>query len=114
TIFVLATYADGRPAKATIHVNELQPFETNDLGVGQFELTPQSNEVPLTVAALDNDGLQGHRHTKLACGFAVDDFLLRTDKAVYRGGDMVHLTALGGGVQPVFVDILKDKQTLLT
>lgn len=114
TIYVLVTYADGRPVKAAIHVNEEEPFETNALGVGSFELTPKSNEVSLTVAALEGNGLQGHKHVQLACGVAGDDFLVRTDKAVYRGGETLHLQALGGGGEPVFVDLLKDRQTLLT
>ena len=39
---------------------------------------------------------------------------MRTDKAVYRGGDTMTLTALGGGSGPVFVDLIKDGQTMLT
>src|SRR5262249_36988628 len=49
---------------------------------------------------------------RLSCGEDSNDFLLRTDRAVYRGGDTVRLIALGGGRDPVFVDLLKDGQTV--
>jgi len=48
----------------------------------------------------------------IPCGPA-NDFLVRTDKAVYRGGDTMKLTA-EGGAGPVFVDLVKEGQTLLT
>ena len=50
----------------------------------------------------------------LACGNHVGDFLIRSDKAIYAGGDTMTLTALGGGNEPVFVDLIKDGQTMLT
>ena len=37
-----------------------------------------------------------------------------TDRAVYKAGQTMTLTALGGGAEPVFVDLIKDGQTLLT
>ena len=39
---------------------------------------------------------------------------MRPDKAVYAGGETMKLAVLGRGVEPVFVDLLKDGQTLLT
>ena len=35
-------------------------------------------------------------------------------KAVYTAGDTMHLVAFGGGQEPVFVDFIKDGQTVLT
>src|SRR5262249_54121781 len=32
----------------------------------------------------------------------------------YNGGETMRLTALGGGFEPVFVDLIKDGQTILT
>ena len=50
----------------------------------------------------------------LTCGKADDDFLVRTDAAVYKGGQTMHVVALGGGNEPVFLDLIKDGQTMLT
>ncbi len=44
----------------------------------------------------------------------VNAFLVRPDKAVYRGGDTMKLTAVGWYSGPVFVDLIKEGQTLLT
>ncbi len=44
----------------------------------------------------------------LVCGDVSDDFLIRTDKAVYRGGESVKLTALSGTGAPIFVDFIQD------
>lgn len=113
-VYVLTTYADGRPAKTVVTSNDNPPQETSALGVGKFEVTPQGDVLSLNVQAVDADGLKAQKRISLTCGRTTGDFLLRTDRAVYRGGDSIHVTALGGGVEPVFVDILKDKQTLLT
>lgn len=115
TIYVVTSYPDGRPAPTRVVVQG-QPaeIETGTAGVGSFELTPTSDSIELTVKATDADGRVGRRHVRLTCGSAAGDFLLRPDRAVYTGGQTMHLLALGGGVEPVFVDVLKDGQTILT
>ena len=52
--------------------------------------------------------------SQLQCGLISGDYLIRTDKAVYDGGDTLTLDVLGGGVEPVFVDLIKDGQTILS
>lgn len=114
TVYVLTTYADGRPAQANVTFNSEPPVATSPLGVARFEVTPKDVLLRMNVTAVDADGLKAQKQIHLTCGTTSSDFLIRTDRPVYRGGDSIHLTALGGGVEPVFVDILKDRQTLLT
>lgn len=114
TVYVLTTYADGRPARTTVMLNNEKPVSTSDLGVATFELTPESDLITLKASAEDNEGLKGIQEFSLTCGTSGGEFILRTDRSVYRSGDTIHLTALGGGVEPVFIDVLKDKQTLLS
>ncbi len=115
TIYVYASYADGRPAKVRLVVHGINDeVETSDLGVASFELTPKDNNVGLTVKATDAAGQIGRRHVQLTCGTVAGDFLVRTDKAVYDGGDTLTINAQGSGVEPVFVDLIKDGQTMLT
>jgi hypothetical protein len=115
TIYLYASYADGRPAAARLPISGLsKELITSDLGVAAFELTPATDQVTLTIRATDREGLRGKREVTLGCGAADGDFLVRTDKAVYNGGDTVRLVALGQGREPVFVDLLKDGQTILT
>lgn len=116
-VYLFASYADGRPAVCDIDVNGGErKLKTNRLGVAQFPLTPQAeiDSVGLTVKATDAEGRVGRKHVKLAAGQVAGDFVVRTDKATYAGGETMELTALGGGVEPVFIDFIKDGQTILT
>ena len=114
-IYLLATYADGQPAQARLIIHgQAAEIETNSLGVASFELTPNEDEVGLTVKATDAAGRVGRVHVQLRCGATSDDFVMRPDKAIYAGGETMKLAMLGGGVEPVFVDLLKDGQTLIT
>ncbi|MHC4092610.1 MAG: MG2 domain-containing protein, partial [Planctomycetota bacterium] len=115
TVYLFASYADGSPAQVRLAVSGLaRELGTSELGVASFEITPTTDEVGLTVRATDHDGQVGRRHVSLKCGTGSADFLIRTDKAVYDGGDTVRLVVLGGDRQPVFVDFIKDGQTILT
>jgi hypothetical protein len=115
TIYVFASYADGRPAEASVIVHGFdQELTTSKLGVACFELTPQDDQVGITAKATDREGRIGRRNVQLVCGSYEGDFLVRTDQAIYAGGDTIGFTALGGGVEPVFIDMIKDGQTMLT
>ena len=114
-VYILTSYADGRPAKTRIAVSGRgRELETNKLGVATLSVVPKPNSLDLTLRATDADGVIGRRNTKLLVGRPAEDFLVRTDKAVYDGGDTIRLVMLGGGREPVFVDFIKDGQTLLT
>jgi alpha-2-macroglobulin-like protein len=69
--------------------------------------------VEWTIRATDEQGRNGRAQVKWE-GRADDDFLFRTDKAVYAGGETMRLTVLSAGSEPVLVDVHKDGQTLLT
>ncbi len=112
--FFVAT-PDGQPARATLTIAELrQELRTNEAGVAVLEITPATEEVVLSAQARDAAGLTGWRSVKLTCGQPGEAFLLRTDRAVYSGGDTMHLEVLGAGKQPLFLDVLREGQTVLT
>ena len=68
-----------------------------------------------TIQATDDQGRTGQPagspgvRTQIA-----GDYLVRTDKAVYDGGEPVRVLVLAGGVEPVFLDLIKDGQTVLS
>ena len=66
-----------------------------------------------TIRAEDEQGRTGRRQVEFRCGTRDGDYLVRTDKAVYDGGEAVRVLALAGGVEPVFLDLVKDGQTVL-
>jgi uncharacterized protein YfaS (alpha-2-macroglobulin family) len=115
-VYLLATYADGRPAQARVAISgQTQEVETDELGVATVELTPRTNRIVWTLRAADAEGREGKREITFEVGGQVNDFLIQTDKAVYGGGETLHLAALGkAGNEPVFVDFIKEGQTLLT
>ncbi len=114
-VYVFANYVDGRPALVDIAFNGgADAAKTNNLGVAVLKIYPQSNELGITLVAKDKQGRVGRKHQTLVVGQVANDFIVRTDKASYAGGETITLTALGGGVEPLFVDFIKDGQTLLT
>lgn len=119
-IYVMTTYADGTPARTTLRVVGAQESPaavertTNALGVAQFDVTMPAEARTWSVEARDDKGLTARREVALVPGQVWRDFLLRTDRAVYRGGEAMTLTVLGGGQEPVFIDLIKDGQTVLT
>ncbi|MBY0524859.1 MAG: hypothetical protein K2R98_15750 [Gemmataceae bacterium] len=115
----------------------MKELDTNDLGLASFEWTPPWAAVPaptrggtvmsidqpatpylegavVTVHGTDAGGRTGAKRVVLTCGGHGLDFLIRTDKAVYDGGDTLRLLAMGGGDEPIFIDLIKDGQTILT
>jgi anti-sigma factor RsiW len=115
TVYLYVSYADGRPARAEVVVSGRdETLKTSALGIASFEISPESAVVDYTIRATDAEGKTGRKTVRLEASNTSRDFIVRTDKAVYDGGDTMKLTALGSGVEPVFLDILKDGQTLLT
>ena len=115
-IYVAATYADGQPAADTqITVTGLErELTTSKLGIASFELTPVDEHLSLSIRSIDPQGLSDMHTVAFEVGSMTGDFIVRPDKAVYRGGQTVNLMVLGGGDEPVFIDLVKDGQTLLT
>ena len=114
-IYLFTSYPDGRPAQTRITISGIhRELASNRVGVAHVELTPEADEVAWTVRAADGDGKIGRREVVLTRGKTADDFLLRTDAAVYDCGRTMHILALGGGNEPVFLDLIQDGQTVLT
>jgi uncharacterized repeat protein (TIGR01451 family) len=116
-VYVFTTYADGRPARTRL--SGLVPVQdaalrTNEVGVLEFLFNAGGDGLDVTLTAEDDAGLRADTKVRIPCGQVGQDFLLRTDKATYDGGDTIALTVLGAGREPVFVDLVRDGQTLLT
>jgi uncharacterized protein YfaS (alpha-2-macroglobulin family) len=115
TVYVLTTRADGLPLSLGVKVADFDELHTDALGVGSFVVTPTSDSVRWEVKARDRAGeLLASEQVVLTTGVSSDDFLLRTDRAVYRGGDTMRLSVRAAKDRPVYVDVVKDGQTLLT
>ncbi len=114
-VYFFTSFADGRPAPTRIAVTGVDhELVTNALGVAVLEITPETEELDWTIRVTDSAGRIGRREVTLRCGTVTGDFLVRPDKAVYDAGQTMQLLALGGGVEPVFIDLIQDGQTILS
>src|SRR5262249_45307762 len=117
-ILVMTTTADGRPASVPVHVDApiKQDLQTDEHGLGVFVVTPQEESIAYSVWVIGERGVTAWQNSRWSAHNTENLFLLRTDRVVYRGGDTMKITVLGGS-EPVFVDFLKGdevRQTLLT
>ena len=118
-VYVLVHKADGEPVrnvKVSVNGDGVEAEATTDArGVGSFQFTPPGAEVSWNLRVTDAGGeVLARRNDKVPVGQVHGDFLVRLDRAVYKAGQTMTLTALGGGVEPVFVDLVKDGQTMLS
>ena len=112
-VYLLASYADGRPAQVNLRLGgHAAGLQTDPSGLATFDFTPQKND-HLKITAIDDRGVTADRDIRLDDS-SFDDYLVRLDKAVYDGGDTLRLNVLGRGNEPVFIDLLKDHQTVST
>lgn len=113
-VFLFATYPDGRPvARAQFRVAGVGEATANDLGVAILEILPEELRVSWRIVATDAKGRKGQRDIALSTA-PTFDFIIRTNKSVYDGGETVTLAVFGGGSGTVYVDFVKDGQTALT
>lgn len=119
TVYLMTGYPDGSPAEATVTVkfNEnAQVIKTDKAGIGEFTLKPTQPgqvNVELSVATAKGDKIDTTK--PLNVGGATDNVILRTDRAQYKVGDTMNLDILSTRDKgSVYVDIIKDNQTILT
>jgi uncharacterized protein YfaS (alpha-2-macroglobulin family) len=118
-VFLVASYPDGTPVEASLKVRSRSGDEQNvttDAG-GLAVLTlkkPQRDEV-LQIEATDKEGEKVSAPVPLQARAGDEQVLLRAEKAVYRAGDSIRLKVLTTKTRgTVYVDVVKDGQTILT
>lgn len=116
-IYVYVSTPDGQPAKAKVRSTfsgKIQEVETNALGVASILIRPEPDSTgAIQLTARDDQGRTATRSIRPELDL-VGEFLVRTDKAVYTAGDTMHVNVLANGNQPIFVDLIRDGQTLRT
>jgi len=110
-VFVVTQYADGQPAICRLAISGLdREVSTNDAGIAVIEVENSTAAKEFRIRAQDAQGRSGRRATTLTAVDQAADFVLRTDQAVYNGGQSIELEVLAQGPEPVFVDLIKDGQ----
>ncbi len=120
-VYIVATYPDGKPATAQIDVNveqtntRISGLKTDALGITSVKLMPAADQLELTVSARDKQGNRTEKSIALQARPGEHHILLRTDQAMYKVGDTARATVLATrGKGTVYVDLLKEGQTVLT
>ncbi len=122
-VYVVTSYPDGTPAKCAVTLDAVtesgqrKPIEqrerqTDDLGVCRYSITPNTEEVSLSLSAQDEQGNRSKQRIQLS---GQPGLLLRTNAALYRVGDTLEATALTSmRTRTVYFDLVKDRQTVFT
>jgi hypothetical protein len=118
-VFLVSSYADGKPAEANLIVhtpgNSDQRLTTDAGGVGVIRLQAGAEVKQLQIEGSDKEGNQVSTKVPLESRQGSEQILLRAQQAVYRAGDRIVLQVLATKKQgSVYVDVVKEGQTVLT
>jgi hypothetical protein len=118
-IFVLASYADGKPAEAQLRIraagNPEQSISTDDGGVAMIRVKAGADLRSLDIEASDKEGNRARTNTPLLLRGGDEQILLRMERAVFRAGDHIALRVFSTRERgSAYVDIVKEGQTILT
>lgn len=126
-LYVSTTYPDGSPASCTVRMTGLkdggqslrisrEAKRADDLGLTQFAIEPKTGDVLVGFSARTDAGEVAERAIALEGDYQATGLLLRVDKRLVKVGDAVRATVLTSdrGRGAVYLDVVKDRQTMLT
>jgi len=118
-VFILTSYPDGTPARADMTVRSSgdgdQHVVTDDSGIAIVAIKAKEGKEVLKIEARDQEGNQASSKVRLETRAGEDQILLRTERAVYRAGEKIHLKVFSTKARgAAYVDIVKEGQTVLT
>ena len=113
-LYIMTTYPHGEPATCTGKLNG-HDFVTDSFGIAGITITPEQEQCNIRISVYDKQGNQGQFKEDIKLAQYAEAFLLRTDKALYQAGDTLEATLLSSlSKATFFIDIIKDRQTVLT
>jgi len=118
-VFILTSYPDGTPARASLKVNAEgqaeQTATTDDGGVAVIRVSPSFGALVLEIEGKDQEGNHAASAVQLQSREGDDQILLRTERAVYKAGDRIDLRVFSTKKRgTAYLDVVKDGQTVLT
>jgi uncharacterized protein YfaS (alpha-2-macroglobulin family) len=115
-VYILTSYPDGTPAEATV-TGDISPakIQTDASGVATVLIRTGNDPVVLNLRAIDARGRAAEASVKLDSASQAQSLMLRTDHAVYKIGDTLRLETISTRQRgAVYIDVVKDGQTLIT
>jgi uncharacterized protein YfaS (alpha-2-macroglobulin family) len=115
-IYLLTSYPDGTPAETTITGNVTPArIQTDASGVATVSIRPGKDAVVLNLKAVDSRGRSAQAELKLDSAAQSQSLMLRTNQAIYKVGDKLRLETISTKQRgAVYIDVVKDGQTLIT
>lgn len=114
-VYLLTSYPDGTPAETTVTGAAPTVIKTDASGVAEINLKADTKPVTLKLKAADAQGRSSESVITLEPRVGEQNLLLRTDRAVYKVGDTMRLETVSTRQRgPVYVDVVRDGQTLAT
>ncbi len=118
-VFILTSYADGKPAVTDVRVyaggNDDQTATTDAGGVAVVRLKTVADWIGVRVEASDKQGNSAVATPLLQTREGKDQILLRTERAVYRGGERISLRVFSTKERgTAYVDVVREGQTVVT
>jgi uncharacterized protein YfaS (alpha-2-macroglobulin family) len=118
-VFILTSYADGKPAATEVRVhapgNDDRTAATDAGGVAVVRLRIGAGAAALRVEARDKQGNRVVATPVLQARTGEDQILLRTERAVYRSGERISLHVFSTKERgTAYVDVVREGQTVVT
>ena len=117
-VYILTSLPDGLPLETDLTITAAgatQQAKSGKYGLAEIRIKPASGNTNLNITARDARGRTATKNISLQSETTARQVLLRPDRATYRVGETMKLDAfVSGGVGTVFLDIIKEKQTLST
>jgi 5-hydroxyisourate hydrolase-like protein (transthyretin family) len=140
-LYVVTTYPDGRPASTQVRLEVMSQLpagqhtvvegKSDAAGIAMLYLLPKYEELnqqppsdklipaqaslPLQVKATDSQGHTAQLDLQLAAQGGKQSLLVRPNRAIYRGGEMISLDVFTTlPASNVYLDLVKEGQTVLT
>lgn len=117
-LFVVTSLPGGTPLSCDVTLalpGKMKKGHSDESGVAEFLFTPASESVKISLSAHNGDKYAGQATLTLNAGMRRGEVLLRANCALYKVGDEMKLTVLSPEKRgTIYVDVVRDKQTLLT
>jgi hypothetical protein len=118
-LYAMVTYADGTPAVANITLKSGEKIfkgKSDDAGIAEFYVTPEEKDgMNFDAEARDAQGNTGETSVYFSYQSQLPHILLRADRGIYKVGETLKISCLASKAKGVvYLDLIKDRQTILT
>lgn len=115
-VYILTSYPDGTPAETTITGNIIPGWiKTDARGVATVSVRAPAGEVILNIKATDKRNRTSQADVKLESNAGSQSLMVRTNQSVYKIGETLRIETFSTKQRgAVYIDVVKDGQTLVT